>query len=91
MGFVPDFPGLSARATAREVNKAGSYPAAALCGRQIDSAQEAAMKRIQHTDATRAASFRSGRRVRLVKRHRARRELPSLDLRTPSGRRQLPY
>ena len=30
-------------------------------------------------------------RVRVFKRRRPRRELPPLDLRTPSGRRELPY
>lgn len=33
----------------------------------------------------------SGARVQIVKRRRARKELPDLDLRTPSGKRTLPY
>jgi hypothetical protein len=33
----------------------------------------------------------TGARIQVVKRRRTRRELPDLDLRTPSGKRTLPY
>jgi hypothetical protein len=33
----------------------------------------------------------TGARVQIVKRRRARKEVPDLDLRTPSGKRTLPY
>jgi hypothetical protein len=32
-----------------------------------------------------------GRRIRVYKSRQGRRDLPPLDLRTPSGRRRLPY
>lgn len=54
------------------------------------------MTRIQSTNtagnttATTATTTASPR-VRVVRRRTARRELPELDLRTPSGRRTLPY
>jgi hypothetical protein len=47
------------------------------------------MKRTTETDG--AATAGGATRVRVVKRHRRRRDLPPLDLRTPSGKRTLPY
>jgi hypothetical protein len=41
--------------------------------------------------AQRVETVNRGRRIRVVKRHTARRQLPELDLRTPSGRHSLPY
>lgn len=49
------------------------------------------MKRIQRTDAAQATQSGTGKRVRITKRRRVRREPQPLDLRTPSGRRRLPY
>ena len=43
------------------------------------------------TETEEAARVRGGRRVRIVKRRGERREVPPLDLRTPSGKRTLPY
>lgn len=43
------------------------------------------------TQMTSAAQYRTSTRVFATRRRRVRRELPELDLRTPSGRRQLPY
>jgi hypothetical protein len=45
----------------------------------------------QTTEADGADRTRGSVRVRIVKRHRARREPEPLDLRTPSGKRRLPY
>jgi hypothetical protein len=45
----------------------------------------------QTTEADGVERTRGDVRVRIVKRHRTRRELPPLDLRTPSGKRTLPY
>jgi hypothetical protein len=47
------------------------------------------MKETTETDG--AARARGGRRVRVTRRRGARRELPPVDLRTPSGKRTLPY
>lgn len=47
------------------------------------------MKRIQVTRTT--ARIHGTTRVRVNKRRQPRRDLPELDLRTPSGRRTLPY
>ena len=58
------------------------------------------MTRTQDTNTTAATTATttattgktaSSPRVRVVRRRTARRELPELDLRTPSGRRTLPY
>jgi len=47
------------------------------------------MKETTETDG--AGRVRGGRRVRIAKRRGERREQPPLDLRTPSGKRTLPY
>jgi hypothetical protein len=47
------------------------------------------MKETTETDG--AARARAGARVRITRRRGARRELPPLDLRSPSGKRTLPY
>lgn len=55
-----------------------------------DSAEVAIMK--QQVPPTRIApQLYASKRVRVIRRRRARRDLPELDLRTPSGRRTLPY
>lgn len=46
------------------------------------------MKETTETDG--AGRVRGGRRIRITK-HGERREPPPLDLRTPSGKRTLPY
>jgi hypothetical protein len=62
---------------------------AAPCGRTSDSSEVAIMKRVPQTSI--APQVNASKRVRVTRRRRARRELPELDLRTPSGRRTLPY
>jgi hypothetical protein len=47
------------------------------------------MKRTTETDGTGTAG--GAKQVRVVKRHSRRRDVPPLDLRTPSGKRTLPY
>ena len=55
-----------------------------------DSTEVAIMK--QQIPPTRIApQLYAPKRVRVIRRRRAHRELPELDLRTPSGRRALPY
>jgi hypothetical protein len=49
----------------------------------------AIMKRVASTST--AVQIRASKRVQVARRRRARRDLPELDLRTPSGRRTLPY
>lgn len=54
------------------------------------------MKAVQPAAASKAGTRTNETRtnsgtVRVVKQRRVRRGLPPLDLRTPSGRRQLPY
>jgi hypothetical protein len=56
----------------------------------------AIMKAVQPAAASKAGTRTNETRtnsgtVRVVKQRRVRRGLPPLDLRTPSGRRQLPY
>ena len=58
-------------------------------GRVTDSSEVAIMKQVPPTSI--APQVYTARRVRVTRRRRARRELPELDLRTPSGRRTLPY
>ncbi|HEU5331915.1 MAG TPA: hypothetical protein VFU73_04115 [Actinocrinis sp.] len=47
------------------------------------------MKETTETDG--AGRVRGGRRVQITKRRGERREPPPLDLRSPSGKRTLPY
>ncbi|HZU55113.1 MAG TPA: hypothetical protein VFA06_04545 [Actinocrinis sp.] len=54
-----------------------------------DPSEVAIMKQVPSTRI--APQVYASKRVRVIRRRRARRELPELDLRTPSGRRTLPY
>lgn len=49
------------------------------------------MQQVPTTYARYSRPTAASSRVRVFKRRHPRRELPPLDLRTPSGRRELPY